>query len=338
MNSKNPSTIQKALPAISVLMSVHNGERYLKESVESILTQTFTDFEFIIIDDASIDTTANILESFAQKDPRIIVIRNGQNLGLTKSLNKGLNLARAEYVARMDADDISLPERLQIQKDFLDHNPHIVCVGSSTIIIDEHSKKLGIKKPPTNPELLRFHMMLKNQMTHSSVMFRKESILSEGGYNEQLPYTQDYDLWSRLLMAGKNMANIEEALVTYRSHAGAITQGKTRETAYALATATVYKNISKYINADKTDIQAFIETFHKQRVGSIHELLIFKRILRDFTHSYIQKEEVSVENSFRIKQYVSAENKKAILQYLKKRLGVLYKTISSVKRKMYSKK
>jgi len=177
---------------VTVLMSVYNGQKYLREAVDSILNQTHRNIEFIIINDASTDNTRIILESY--NDPRIILLHNKLNLGLTKSLNLGLDIAKGEYVARMDADDISLPERIRTQRGYLDSHPNIILASSRTIVIDRDGVKIGRKNPPSNPEFLKFLMMTKNQMTHSSVMFRKSIILEHGGYNEKIKYTQDYEL------------------------------------------------------------------------------------------------------------------------------------------------
>ena len=126
-------------PKITVLMPVYNGEKYLKESIESILKQTFRDFEFLIINDTSTDESEKIIRSF--KDSRIKLIKNEKNIGLTKSLNKGLDLAKGEYMARMDADDISLPKRLEIQVAFMDKNPKIGVIGAWAKVIGESNKK-----------------------------------------------------------------------------------------------------------------------------------------------------------------------------------------------------
>ncbi len=139
------STSEK-VPRVSVLMSVYNGERFLRDSVESILGQTFTDFEFLILDDGSTDSTCEILEEYANKDARIVLVRNDRNLGLTRSLNKGLRLVRGEYLARQDADDISLPKRLEMQVKFLDAHPEVGVVGSALEIIDENGNTIPYGK------------------------------------------------------------------------------------------------------------------------------------------------------------------------------------------------
>jgi glycosyltransferase involved in cell wall biosynthesis len=198
---------------LTVLMSVFNGERFLKKAVGSVLSQTFSDFEFLILDDCSTDNTWNILINF--HDSRIRLIKNRVNMGLTRALNKGLGLARGEYVARMDADDISLPERLQRQKTFLDKNRNIAMVGCWVEVIDENGQKTKRVNFPIVPYLLRWRLLLINTFAHSAVMFRKDAALGVGGYSEKLRYAQDYDLWSRISIHW-DVANIPNVLVQWR--------------------------------------------------------------------------------------------------------------------------
>lgn len=198
---------------VTVLMSVFNGERFLKKAVGSVLTQTFSDFEFLVLDDCSTDNTWDILKSF--QDPRIRLIKNSVNMGLTRALNKGLGLARGEYVARMDADDISLSERLQRQEAFLDKNQNIAMVGCWVEVIDENGQKTKTVNFPIVPYLLRWRLLFTNTFAHSAVMFRKDAALGVGGYSEKMRCAQDYDLWSRISIHW-DVANIPAVLVEWR--------------------------------------------------------------------------------------------------------------------------
>jgi len=183
-------------PKVTVLMSVYNGERYLNEAVDSILTQTFRDFEFLIIDDASTDRTPEILRGY--DDQRIRIVTNEENLGLTKSLNKGLALARGEYVARMDADDISVPERLEKQVLFLEKNSDIGVLGTAVQYIDEFGKPSQIIKWPQRDSLIKWQLCFMDPIAHPSVIVRRKLLMDGGGYNEKIIFAQDYDLWVRL--------------------------------------------------------------------------------------------------------------------------------------------
>lgn len=219
-------------PKISVVMSVYNGERYLRQSVESILKQTFDDFEFIIIDDGSTDNASGILEEYQKSDSRIRLLRQ-ENMGLTRSLNRGINLAKGEYIARMDSDDISTPERLAKEVGFLDENTEFVLVGSWADVIDDGgASKIVWKSPhyPASDLMCRWRLLFNNCFMHSSVMFRREAVLKLGGYDENLRQGQDYDLWVKMAAAGK-IANLPLMLTKLRKfHADNIGSRYEKET------------------------------------------------------------------------------------------------------------
>lgn len=201
-------------------MSVYNGERYLNEAIDSILGQTFTDFEFLIIDDASTDRTPEILRSY--DDPRIRVVTNEENLGLTKSLNKGLALARGEYIARMDADDVSLPERLDVQVEFMERNPEICVCGSWVEIIGHNAG--GIWKYPTDGNEIQCRHLFECSIAHPSAVIKMESLnQNQLQYDITFKRSQDYDLWVRI-SALCPLANIGRILLKHRIHPDAIGQ------------------------------------------------------------------------------------------------------------------
>jgi len=202
-------------PKVTVLMSVYNGEKYLREAIESILNQTFKDFEFLIINDGSTDRTAEILQSY--DDPRIKIINNEKNIGLTKSLNKGLKMARGEYIARMDADDISMPERLEKEVDFLETHRDYAVVGTFVKILNEHSGVIRLLDRPVEYAQIREFFRRDNCIAHGSAMIRKNCILDVGFYDESMERSQDYDLWLRLSEKYR-LANIPEYLYIWRNH------------------------------------------------------------------------------------------------------------------------
>ncbi len=208
------SAIPMCTPKISVVMSVYNGEKYLKEAIQSILQQTYQDFEFIIINDCSTDKTNEIIKSF--NDPRIKVIDNQENIGLTKSLNKGVGVAKGQYIARMDADDVSLPHRFKTQIEFLEKNFQYALVGSSYYQINDTGKIRVYTKVLIGNLELHSGLLEQNWFVHGSVMIRKSAFISCNGYNEEFKYAQDYDLWLRLSEHFK-IANIEEPLYYWRS-------------------------------------------------------------------------------------------------------------------------
>jgi radical SAM superfamily enzyme YgiQ (UPF0313 family) len=202
-------------PKVSVIMSVYNGERFLRESIDSILNQTFRDFEFIIINDGSTDRTGEILDSYS--DERIKIF-NQSNQGLTKSLNKALRLARGEYIARQDADDISEPNRLEVQVAYLESHPDIGLVGSFAKVINEQGDFTGneLIVPDFSEEIFEL-LPSRNCLLHGSVMFKRDIIDLVGNYNENFPYAQDYEFWIRISQKFK-VANIPKYLYRFRIH------------------------------------------------------------------------------------------------------------------------
>ena len=186
-------------PSVSVVMSAYNAEKYLRPAIESILAQTFTDFEFIIIDDGSTDSTRGIIAEYAGRDDRIVLIPNGNNLGLTPSLNKGLDAARGELIARMDADDISYPQRLEKQIEYMTGNPDVCLVAASYERIDENGEILSRESMAPGKERLRAMMRKTCSIVHGSVMYRRKPILDLGKYREYCLHNEDYDLWLRIV-------------------------------------------------------------------------------------------------------------------------------------------
>ncbi|MDD4156501.1 MAG: glycosyltransferase [Methanosarcinaceae archaeon] len=213
---------------ISIIMAVYNSEKYLNESIQSILTQTYKDFEFIIINDCSTDNSFGIIEDYINKDNRIVLINNMVNLGLTKSLNLGIKKAKGKYIARIDADDIALPERLQIQYDFLEKNTDIFLVGSGAYNVDEKGKTITIKKPLTEVEEIEKKLSNQNCLYHPTIMFRNEGFM----YREKFTYTQDYDFYLSLLSNDKKISNVFEPLIKYRINPNAISWSKKSKQKY----------------------------------------------------------------------------------------------------------
>lgn len=200
-------------PKVTVLMSIYNGERNLHEAIDSILNQTFENFEFLIVNDGSTDATTLILQGYS--DPRIKIITNEKNVGLTRSLNKGLRMARGRYVARMDADDVSLPQRLGRQVEFLDRNEKIGAVGTAVKNIDKNRRFLGKHYVRGDHAILRAYLLINNIFRHPTLMIRRDLVEEIGGYDESLFFGQDYDLLWRLGRVTE-LANLPDALLLYR--------------------------------------------------------------------------------------------------------------------------
>ena len=232
----------RSTPQITVLMSVYNDETYLAEAVESILSQTFSDFIFLIIDDASTDATSDILKRYAAQDNRIKIITNELNLGLTASLNKGLSHIDTPYIARMDSDDISLPERLEKQLAFMEGRPEIVALGCWIETIDavgapvEAFWAIYIRQYQDSTDIYKALFLGKSVLPHSSVMLRVAALKAIGGYRVCFRYAQDYDLWLRFLFVGK-LAVLPEPLLGHRIHNQAISVAKLYEQCIANVSA-----------------------------------------------------------------------------------------------------
>ena len=195
-------------------MAVFNGEPYLHDSIASVLDQDFIDFEFIIIDDCSTDNTAKIISTFGDK--RIKYYKNEDNVGQTKSLNLGLYKSNSKYVARIDADDLFKPSKLSTQYKYMEKHPDIAACGTGSVKINDVGEKVGIRISPTSHEEITFTMLYRSPMIHVSILMRRECIISLNGYNEKYPICADYDLWSRLIRNGFQLANIPDTLTSHR--------------------------------------------------------------------------------------------------------------------------
>lgn len=201
-----------ANPKLSVLLPVYNAADYLKQAVDSLLAQTFTDFEIIAIDDGSTDDSLKVLKSY--DDPRL-KITSRQNKRLIATLNEALGLARGEYVARMDADDESLPRRFERQVEFLNSHPNVVLVGSDFDVIDEQNRLIEVQSVMTADADIRRELFVKNAFGHGTIMARRAAIEKAGGFRADYLHVEDYDLWRRMLELG-GAANLPESLYRWR--------------------------------------------------------------------------------------------------------------------------
>lgn len=202
-------------PIVSVLLPVYNAEFFLNDSINSILNQTFKNFELIIINDGSSDRSEEIILSISDK--RIKYIRNEKNLGLIETLNKGISLSSAKYLARMDNDDISMPERLEKQVCFLESNPEVGVLGTAFYNINKFGEIESSTTFPLSHPLLCWSLCFFSPIAHPTVMMRREVILDANGYNLEMLHCEDYDLWYRLSNKTR-LANLPELLFKLRKH------------------------------------------------------------------------------------------------------------------------
>jgi len=263
-------------PKISVLMPVYNAENFLKEAIDSILNQTFKDFEFLIINDASTDDSKKIIMSY--DDKRIRYLENKKNLGVAKTLNRGLRLAKGEYLARMDADDISLPNRLELQYRKLKGDKNLAIIFSNINWINENGKSISIfsiYKLSTSPEEIYYDLQFRNYLMHPTVIFNRETIINEfGGYDERCE-AEDNDLWLRVSKKYK-IVKLNKVLVKVRrsKQSKSVLFRKTlNESTIIIAQNNLQSLIGKPIKADVVSILADINPFsHSQQ--KIKEALI----------------------------------------------------------------
>lgn len=200
---------------ISVILSVHNGKPYVEQAIKSILAQTYREFEFLIVDDGSTDGSADLLADFAKRDSRVRVMTNKVNLGLTQSLSNALRQAQGICIARMDADDVALPNRLEKQYEFLQTHPEIGVVGTAYDWIDDSGVVIGQPHVITDTRALHAALIRTNPFLHGSVLIRKTLLDEVHGYNDQFKKAQDYDLWLRLSSVCQ-FANLSEILMHKR--------------------------------------------------------------------------------------------------------------------------
>lgn len=204
-----------------MVLPVWNGQIYLAAAIRSILLQTHTDFELIVVDDGSTDMSASIAESFALSDPRVLVLRRPHD-GFAAALNAALASARGEYIARMDADDVSVPHRLERQISFLRQHPQCVAVGSWVEVIDADGNPLGLTRfVEAHDEIVGAFLRGITAIAHPSVLVRRDALIAIGGYDALQHPSEDLDLWLRLIDQG-GLANLPEPLLQYRRHEGAM--------------------------------------------------------------------------------------------------------------------
>jgi glycosyltransferase involved in cell wall biosynthesis len=240
-----------SVPRVSVIIGAYNGEKFLRPAIEGILNQTFRDFELIVVDDDSRDNTARILEEF--RDEKMRVVHNDQNLGISATLNKGLALARGEYIALQDHDDISAPERLAVQVAFLDNNAQIGMVGSSCNVIDEAGRTLEHRPVENDESKLRWGLLWCTMLHHTTLMVKRRAIEEVGGYSPDPRYrfAEDYDLMSRVALRYR-VANLHQTLGYWRVHKTSASQLNARQQV-AAGRSISQRNISTLLGWERVD-------------------------------------------------------------------------------------
>ena len=265
---------------LAVVMAVHNNQSTLQTAIKSILNQSFQDFKFIIIDDASTDGSATILTKFALDDKRVQIITNNHHLGLTRSLNIGLKRTKAQYIARMDADDISLPKRLETQIQFLNKHPQIMLLGTAVYLINDQEKQLSLKRFPSDYQTLRHQVLKHCPFIHPTWIIRRSILTKIGSYNQKFPFAQDYEFVLKLL-AKHQAANLPQPLLKYRvdsTHAISFNNLKQQE---FLALKARFLAITKY-GYPKTESWKLIKPLLSFLVPTFIKIPIYKKLYWQF--------------------------------------------------------
>lgn len=232
--------MSKANPLVSVVMPAYNAEKYISEAIESILNQTFKDFEFIIIDDGSKDGTWEIIQDCAKKDERIVALKNERNLNVSQTRNKGIEKSTGKYIVWADADDISLPKRIKTQLDFMESNKDVGLCGSFMEFFGD-SESVSIRKYSDNDGVLRSLIFRQNPVAQPSCIMRKDILIKCGGY-PNFPLSEDLYVFFKMGELSK-FSNIQEVLVRYRVHPGSLTNSRLRS--MELCTLKIRKSFSK---------------------------------------------------------------------------------------------
>lgn len=275
------------MPIVSIITGVYNGEKYLLDALNSIVNQSFTSFEYIIVNDGSSDQTASILSDFQQQDERVRVYHQ-DNQGLSTALNVGIKLSHGQYLVRMDADDIAVPNRIQEQVAYLCQYPDIVLLGTAYDLIDASGKYLKTHFQPVRDSEIRWQMLFHNAFCHSSVIINRSNIDENFLYYDQsLRYAQDFELWGRLLERGLG-ANLDRPLVKLRVHPDSVTRtfySKQQAVANAICKRQVSK-ICPQQNLTDAEIDKLRSYFYRPAVNgdlvNLKLVSILLRLLRRF--------------------------------------------------------
>lgn len=266
------------IPRVTVLMPIHNAARHVAEAVDSILGQDFRDFELLIIDDGSVDESVAVVQSF--DDPRIRLERNKRNLGLVATLNRGLELARGEYVARMDGDDISLPGRLAAQVAFLDTHPLVGVCGTQVRTFGERTATLRL---PTEPAAIQTQLLVNCCLAHPSVMLRKQLCLQHGlRYDAHYLHAEDWALWQRASFLFP-LANLDQVLLEYRVSSSSVSSKHSTEQR-ATERRLVEENLARLGMNEKADHERFHHLIRNHEAGTPRALAA----VGDLLHRLVQ--------------------------------------------------
>lgn len=270
------------VPLVSVVMPVHNGGKFVEEAVESILTQTLPDFEFIIINDGSTDDTSVLLNRYARADSRVRIY-NQAKLGLIASLNKGCSVAVGKYIARMDADDVAFPDRFERQVGFLERHPEIAVLGAAAEVIDANGKRIGEIRHPTDDREIDKALLNSCCFAHPTIMMRKEVFRAVGGYVKTFVDAEDYDLWLRIAERYK-LANLPEPVLRYRFHTNQVSVVNIKQQVLSILGAQVAAKFRRSSGHDFTWPSGRVTIDDLRKLG-VDNQTIGKRLVEAYLHN-----------------------------------------------------
>ncbi|MDP2385902.1 MAG: glycosyltransferase [Bacteroidota bacterium] len=309
---------KEILPLISVILPVYNSEAYIRESIESILNQTYSNFEFLILNDGSKDKSEEIILSYG--DPRIKYYKH-PNCGLAGTLNRGIELSKGDFIARQDQDDISLPQRFEKQLNFLVTNPDVVMVGTRASVFIDGGKVIKYHDHATDSAVLKFDLMFNNPFVHSSVMFKKSVLEKTGNYTVDRNFFEDYNLWSKMAWHGK-LVNLKDVLVEYRHHE----KGMSKDAAYFSKNALYNQctlNIETLMGEKSVVVNDMLALMHK-------DYTLYRGTEKAEIYQYLQKMAEKI-----ISQHKGSEN--LVSQRLKQYKNIMGYCFNIYKRKLAEK-
>ena len=264
-------------PKLSVITPVYNREKYLPECIESILNQTFKDFEFILIDDHSTDGTSKIIKEYEFKDNRIKLLSNKLNVGATQSFNNGLKISVGKYIARMDSDDISLPDRFQKQIDLLENWNELEVIGTGAILINSNGVEICRKKFPSDYKKIKKILMTGVPVFDPSVIIRSETLKQIGGFDNRLAPADDYHLWLSLFKNKKLISNLNDYLIKYRIH-------ETNLSKLQLSEQLKKTFIAKKIYDSNLSIDDYLQKYKNDHLNEFETIIVKKWKNRETTY------------------------------------------------------
>ncbi len=300
--------IKQAHPEVSVVMSVFNGETYLREAIDSVLTQTFKDFEFIIINDGSTDGTLKIIQSYT--DPRIQLISR-ENKGLVASLNEGIKQARGRYIARQDADDISLPHKLAQQVQTIETNQAVLVSTAFSMFSTDPGAVLDCQCLINNDVVLKREFYAQNPFGHGATMFSREAAVRVGMYEDVGP-VEDYDLWAKLMHEGK-FSYAEEVCYLWRINPQGISQTETEHQQHCARAVRTNRLTSEPPDLQLSDVESVIEQIRALGEGLRQSCL--RRVIHD--------QKVLTKRALKKLHYIQFLRDLRILFMLKRSAGVI---------------